>query len=143
MPAYPSDEMGEADALDEYVFGDWKDDQGFIPTLDRANELLERFARSSRRFEVIYASQADRYDAGCVPTTENFRFLGFDVASGTPFWSIVADLPRELLFVATRLNENGLLDQIRDAKEYLAAYHASDLADDSPFLRIWDVYLVQ
>lgn len=33
----------EAEPLDDYVFGDYKDEEALIPTLERAKELLHRF----------------------------------------------------------------------------------------------------
>jgi hypothetical protein len=54
LPPYPTDEETEAEALDAYVFGDFKNEDGLIPTLEAARILLKQFSGSLRKFEIIF-----------------------------------------------------------------------------------------
>ena len=57
VPAYPSDHAEEDAALDDYVFGKYKDDDSnLIPDYPRVLDLWQRLAPSPRRFETRFAS---------------------------------------------------------------------------------------
>jgi len=117
-----------------------------IAGLAKARELLSLFARSPRKYEIIYceSTEAER-GAGELPacTNQSGQFLGFDVAPiGGEFWSILDDMPAELKTYASDLNPNGLFDKQSSAEEYLDKYRRMELPDyDMPFM-IWRVYAV-
>jgi len=67
MPPYASDFPEEQVAIDSYVFGGFKDENGIIPSLKKAKELIRLFARSPRRMEIIYYETTDEPDQGVVP----------------------------------------------------------------------------
>lgn len=98
LPAQPSDFEEESEALEEYVFGDYVDDDAtVIPTLQKARELLFLFANSPRDFEILYC-EADVF-ADDLEDEAEYRLLGFDVAGITgDCWSIVDDFPPEQQF---------------------------------------------
>jgi hypothetical protein len=89
-------------------------------------------------FEIIWTKNAD---VACrVP--DDWRFLGIDVASTAPFWSIIADPPRAAFVDALdqQLNENGLFARDADAKRYLLNYRYARPTRGDVFLDLWDVY---
>ena len=139
LPPYPSRVPEEEQAVEDYVFGSYKNKEGLIPESALARELLTRLSKSPRRFEIIYARA---YAGGReLLQAEPLHFLGYDVGCPSPFWSIVGDFPIELSSHSARLNEYGLFKEVGDAEAYLRAYHEGSFADDSPRLRIWEVYL--
>lgn len=143
MPPYPTENDAVEEALDEYVFGEYKNEEGVIPSLDLAKELLKRFNSLSQKFELIYTLSCDEARPALQP--QEFTSLGFDVACHAPFWSPVGDLPIgvEIKSFRDRLNEHGLFAFFEDAKEYLAAYRSQWLEDSETVLTIWEVYLVK
>src|SRR5262245_51723759 len=59
LPPYSHKIPEESEAIDEYVFGDYKSKEGAIPTLEKAQELLQLFRHSRRQFEIIYYETMD------------------------------------------------------------------------------------
>lgn len=132
----------EAEALDEYAFGNYTNEQGFIPDLESARKLLSLFAKSPRKFKIIYCRE--RQGQAKLPSSEQeIHFLGFDVAgSESPFWSIVVNFPSEpkAKEFLSRLNKDGLFEFFKDAQEYLEFYRFNKLPDYDLPLNIWEVY---
>lgn len=152
IPAYNIREHGgnlpeEEKALDAYVFGNYKNESGFIQTLEKARQLLALFARSPRKFNIIYCqgvgtSAANQFE---VPSVTAWKLLGFDVVSlGGTFWSIVADFDPSLGEFLKELNDSGLFKTAEDAKKFLERYSALKLPhyDDTDF-EILEVRLVE
>jgi hypothetical protein len=131
---------------DPYVFGNFTDKTGLIPTLSKVQQALAHFTKviPTESLEIIYAQQ---YNAAEIPSqTANSNFLGYDVAGEeSPFWSIVADFPfPEPGFkrFVDKLNSFGLFSAVADAKEYLKLYIARKLSHyDSPLV-LWSIYRV-
>ncbi|GIW91995.1 MAG: hypothetical protein KatS3mg110_0036 [Pirellulaceae bacterium] len=130
VPAYHVESQGspypeEREAIDAYVFGDFKDyETNLIPTYEKAVELLQMFSRSPRRYEIIFCC-SDETDAKNVslPGAQLER-LGYDVACLDGYWSIVLDMPYSDWALPFRklLNSNGLFDRKEDALEYRRQY---------------------
>ncbi len=139
LPPYPPANDDDQEALDEYVFGHYKNDEGLIPELAQAKELLSKFARSRQEFEIIYVAD---HEPGM--NLQSGQFLGFDVAGQSPFWSIVGDLPPDPTsrVFADTLNKHGLFDSKEDARRYLETYRSRWQEDPDLVLRIWEVHLV-
>jgi hypothetical protein len=120
------------------VFGEFRNGDGLISSLNLATKLLALFSRSGRKFEIIYCSTAD------MALAADGDLLGYDVAAtGGEFWSIVRDFPSAEVMKAYRsiLNANGLFDQATKAEAFLSVYRNGQLADwDMPF-EILSVYL--
>ena len=138
QPASPSDFPEEAEELDQYVFGRFKEPvTNLIPTYERARQLLDAFSKSPRKFEIIFCGYGldDLNLEAFAPL--KMQGLGYDVAgvSGDG-WSIVCDMPESdwaRPFIAS-LNEFGLFQTRLDAENYLREYRAHQEADfDSPF----------
>jgi hypothetical protein len=131
-------------ALDDYVFGKYKDKEGLIPNFELARDLFRKFGASSQKMEIIYA-RALKPGSARNRVSGIYELLGFDVACGTPFWSPAADLPTDgaVEIFAQRLNQNGLYKNFDDAAEYLDAYRARWLKDETIVLKIWEVYQVK
>lgn len=124
MPPYPTSIPEESVVIDDYVFGKYKDSDGLIPTLALANQLVDGFSDSPREYEIIYV---ETLDAPVDDSKEEFDLLGFDVACGAPFWSIVADWPKKKHDLHnSKLNQNGLFPNWHDAHNYLVDYLAED-----------------
>jgi hypothetical protein len=130
VPAYPSKLREEEQAMDRYVFGDFKhSDVNLIPTQQRAEELLALFAGSPREFEILRCVLVSP-DAP-TPTPRHFP-LGYDVAViNGDGWSIVKDFPDDprISRFANKLNRNGLFDNAQDAFSFREQYIAHRLAD--------------
>ena len=140
LPPYSPHEQFKQEALEDYVFGKYKDEAGLINDLSLAQELLARIKNPTQEFEVIYVRQ---YKEACEINWEpGFRFLGYDVAGHSPFWSIVGDLPPEAESTfSERLNEFGLFDSSKEASTYLETYRSKWLTDPSLELIVWEIYL--
>src|SRR2546426_4863141 len=144
LPPYPSDVIEEKEAIDEYVFGDYKAADGTIPTLEKAKQLIRLFSRSPRPFEIIYyetveEAQESESDAG-------MSVLGYDVASpGGDRWSIVSDFPPapEMQHFVAELNEFGLFGTQWVAQRFLEEYKRLQLPDYDMDLRVLRVYEVE
>jgi hypothetical protein len=55
LPPYPSNVVEEEEPLDDYVFQKkYNSEEGLIPSLSLARELVNRFRKSPRQFEIIY-----------------------------------------------------------------------------------------
>jgi hypothetical protein len=138
LPAHPSDDENERDALEEYVFGGIKNDvTNLIPSLDAAVRLQRLFAASKHGYEILFCSEGPRAAQSNqeheVPTEQ----LGYDVAAiRGDYWSIVADLSSSDWAARFRssLNAFGLFARRDDAEAYLREYLDHDEPDsDSPF----------
>ena len=143
VPAYPSTVPEEERAMEEYVFGEFTNETGFIPTLASAVALLNLLTASPRQFEIIYCEE---WSGVAASGLGDFRLLGYDVA-GAPgdLWSIVGDFPDGDLGVQVyreRLNRYRLFDQATDALQYWKAYRESRLADHDLPLAVLGVYAV-
>lgn len=78
------------------------------------------------------------------PAPRGSKFLGIDIASKAPFWSVIADPPSDP-FVnesKSRLNANALFEKEDDARRYLHDYRSSHPDKSGIFLTLWDVYSV-
>src|SRR5262245_30303775 len=82
MPYYhPSDDVREERAIDEYVFGDFKDDDSnLIPSLEAAVKLCRMLRSGGRRFEIIYCRNAEQPVPLSRVEIANVESLGYDVA---------------------------------------------------------------
>lgn len=124
LPPYPTDIVEEKDALKQYVFGDYKNEDGFIEEISNAHELEEKFDISNREYEIIFCiSKLDK----SINKENDFsgKLLGYDIADcKTPFWSSLNDYPTDKYMskYLSELNESGLFDSIENAMEYLKDY---------------------
>lgn len=149
MPAYyfphESPFPEENLAMDLYVFsGNYKDDNGLIPSLSKAQELLKMFLASSRReFEIIYVETCDDEEQTCMELP-NMVELGYDVAGEAPFYSHVFDFPRGEDFKGffESLNEHGLFGSVHLAREFLSKCVALGVPDIDDGVRIWRIFRV-
>lgn len=133
VPAYPSTREDENDALDAYVFGDFKDgDSNMISEYGKALELLRMFPTSSDRYEVILCCEGGTSQAIHKLTPVRSKPLGYDVAVVRgDYWSVVNDFCGSQWaapFVA-KLNENGLFGTREVAETYLQHYVKHKEAD--------------
>lgn len=147
-PGYPFDYPEEADALDEYVFGDVKSEEtNLIPDLATALKLLTKFSSSPRDFDVILCSTGPNDVIFKTLMSDKFVVLGYDVLGVTPLgydvaavkgdsWSIVYDFAagdwaKPFL---TCLNQYGLFRERSDAEEYYRGYREhNEPGADCPF----------
>ena len=134
VPAYPSSFEQEEPAMDLYVFGDYKNEEGFIPSLDKALELWRGFSCSPRDFEILFCRD-HTFDKSF---SANHVYLGYDISSvGGDFWSIVGDFPSHpaMQQYLTSLNNVGLFESASIANSFLDDYKKLELADyDIDFL---------
>src|SRR5262249_16404838 len=119
MPPYPSSHPEEAEAMDQYVFGDFKDEMqnDLIADLQSARKLLEMFRDKPTSYELIFVSNGDEEPEGIQADA-----FGYDVANaGGEWWSPVSEFPRRPNFQAFRdkLNQAGLFSQREDAQAFL------------------------
>jgi len=142
-----SEEYYEKGFNDPYVFGEYTNEAGLIPSVELALEVLGRFAEVMPpvTLEIIYAQSCDNNDNPSLHSA-NLEFLGYDVAgSESPFWSLVADFPLPESVLSSflgRLNDSGLFSSINDTKAYLQEYIRHKLPHyDSPWT-LWRVYRV-
>lgn len=138
IPASPSGIPEEAEALDRYVFGHYKDPEtNVIPTYEKARELLDALSSSPRRFEIIFCGTGPDDPALHALTTLIRQDLGYDVAGiSGDCWSIVDDIPESdwaKPYIAI-LNESGLFPTRSNAERYLGEYRENQETDfDSNF----------
>ena len=142
-----SQEKYEQGFNDPYVFGDYTQKGGLVPTLELAERIQNRFTEvgSSPELEIIYV----RF---CEPTVRwptqlpGFTFLGYDVAGiEGPFWSMVKDFPLDPAandFLAL-LNENGLFNSVKDGSAYLETYCSQKWPDYDLPVTVCEVYFVK
>lgn len=137
LPPQPALLRQEAEALDAYVFGKYKDANGLIPSEERARELRDLFAVSPRSFEIICVETVD--DESSPPRR---TLLGYDVAGETPFESAVGNWPGQLFAECrVRLNEFGLFQSADEAKEFFHQFRRM-YPDEQPGLMVWRVWAV-
>jgi hypothetical protein len=138
-------EMYDKGFEDPYLTGKVLNEDGLIARLEDVESVLDVFSRMVDRddLEIIYA---ERRDVLNVPLSYHaYRFLGFDVATRSPFWSIVADLDvsyPEGRDIQAKLNENGLLASAQAGMQYRQAYGDTHPEDSSVDLLIWAVSLL-
>ncbi len=136
MPPY-YDGTPKDSAMDDYVFGDYKNEAGLISTYDRAGELRRRLADEGSDCEVIYAiTIGDARESTAVTT----RLLGYDVVAESPFYSIVADWCPDDLLASRELNVNGLFDDGKQAKDWVIEYrrqYPEDAAIPYWIAKVW------
>jgi hypothetical protein len=132
---------------DPYVFGEYTNEAGLIPSLQLALEVLGRFTEvvPPVALEIIYAQSYDNNDNPSLHSA-NLEFLGYDVAgSESPFWSLVADFPLPEAILNSffcKLNDSGLFSSIDDTKAYMEEYIRHKLPHyDSPWT-LWRIYRV-
>jgi hypothetical protein len=138
-PAW-SQKAYEAGFDDPLVFGNYTNSDGFIMTLTGARKVKDLFrnANPTLDLEVIWIRETGSTDA--VPHASTF--LGIDIASKAPFWSVIADPPSDP-FVnesKSRLNANALFEKEEDARRYLHDYRSNHPDKNVVFLTLWDVY---
>jgi hypothetical protein len=140
LPAYPSNLPEEQSALDEYVFGKYKNKEGLIPSLKKARNLFDLFRWSPRSFEIIYCEVYKNNQE--LQGKSHCKFLGYDVAGiGGDFWSPVGDFPIEWYMrpFLMQLNEHGLFSTYGDAAAFLYEYRTRRLADYDLPLTVFSV----
>jgi hypothetical protein len=121
---------------------------GLIQTAENAKKLLRSLTdlRPLEPMEIIFARASD--DAWGPPLEDaTLELLGIDVAADAPFYSIVADMPRDprLAKFERLLNEHGLFRARNHAADYAQSYFSNDLSagDSEPPLKLWEVYRVK
>lgn len=144
VPEYPPTDALEAKAMDEYVFGDYKNpDTNLIPTFELANKLLSAFAASPRKFEVIFCCEGPDCPYLRSLDAQKKQELGFDVTGlSGDYWSIVGDIPDVEWTEAYKhsLNSFGLFNTREEAQRFLNDYREHREADwDSSFKVIYVV----
>ena len=142
VPSYPSDYGEESDAIDKYVFGDFKDtESNVIVSLDEALELLRMFSASPRHYEIIFCCDGPESVALRELGREKIVCLGYDIATTRgDGWSIVGDFcaGEWAARFAERLNEHGLFNTRSDAESYLREYKRHRGPDhDMPFCIVY------
>jgi len=129
---------------DPYLFGKYTDDDGLIPELSLAKEMLQDYTEiePSQNLEIIYARNQQTFSSK--PISKDLLFLGFDIATTMPFWSIVNDSPApsdpRFHDYLKLLNESGLFDSEKVVGDYLASY-LLHYPSKGKHLRIWEVYV--
>jgi hypothetical protein len=148
VPASTSKIPEEAQALNDYVFGNFKDfETNLILTYSKAHELWMAFSKSSREFEIIFCCAGPDDVAMNSLTSVEWQALGYDVAGICgDYWSIVDDIPASdwaKPYVAA-LNESGLFRTRNEAAQYLREYRDHREADyDSQFDVVYVVRVIQ
>lgn len=122
-----------------------------LPTTDLAEQVLEAYAelRPRESMAIVFARLVE--DHATPPLDRpGLQFLGYDLANlGRPFYSIVADRPRNPGPPMERLlnarNAHGLFISADTAREYRDAFlelEARDPVCDPGRLAVWEVYAV-
>lgn len=129
---------------DPYVFGDFSDATGLIPTRGAAQAVVRRFIAVHRAGDLdrVYVQQTGE-EKTVTSTAAGIAFLGFDVAGpASPFWSIVVDFPDDAAMrpYLQWLNEHGLFSSADEAAAYLTAYRAFQIPDHDLPLVIWRIH---
>jgi hypothetical protein len=137
-----SEQEYEAGFNDPYVFGNYVNSAGLIPTVAEAHEVRERFleVHPHAELEVLWTRECGI----CVDVPPDYAFLGIDVACTAPFWSILADLPPDAFVqeAKDRKNQNGLFRGEADARWYLSQYRIRHPESTGTDLFLWEVYAV-
>ena len=136
IPEYPSKFSEEEAALDDYVFGDYKNiDTNLIPDYSKAYELWQRLAISRRQYEILMccSGPSDPLAISIPAAAASVVPLGYDVAAiQSDCWSIVDDFASGSWAerYRTLLNEYGLFDARENAERYLKEYQAHGEPDN-------------
>ena len=138
VPPYPTDDENEQDALEQYVFGDYKNDAtNLISSFDSAVRLYLLLSLSKHRYEILCCCKDPEVVRSVERDSVEIEHLGYDVAAvRRDYWSIVADLPQKSWTsrFRNRLNGFGLFARRADAETYLREYRDRGEPDsDSPF----------
>jgi hypothetical protein len=136
-------EIAEA-GLDLELIASVEDEVGVLTSLAGARLVAAHWRRFIHDELEICAVRTEGAQA-----VEDWRVLGWDIAAGAPFWSIVEDFPavEELGPFQARLNDHGLYPDASAAREYLDAYRrlreseprGETLEEESEPLRLWEV----
>lgn len=117
------------------------DDNFMTANREQALLVAELFQKifPERRIEIIYVDNAPAVNA---EVSNDYPFLGFDVAGDAPYYSVLGNFPqkRELRPFLERLNSYGLFDSHVDAEEYLTVCRQIGWAEprQRPFL--WSIW---
>src|SRR5262245_46539959 len=126
VPPWPADDESEQDAVEQYVFSDYKDDTtNLIPTLEAAVQLQRSLSSGTHHYEILFCCDDPQDVSRVAQRGVDVEHLGYDVAGVSgDYWSIVADLSGSAWAIRfrERLNEFGLFSQRADAEEYLKEY---------------------
>lgn len=128
MPTYPSDDPYEQEVLEEYVLGDFRDDDtNLIPSLEKANKLCTWLNEFSKKYlyEVLFCCDASKSYPDFALLNCTMETRGYDIATiRGDYWSIVEDMPPDdwVLKYKSVLNEKGLFSTRKEAKDYLLEY---------------------
>lgn len=123
---------------DPYFSGKYTDEHGLIFNLPLAKQVLQNYIKveNPADFEIIFVG-TNKLGNEHRSMPKELRFLGFDIACFSPFWSIVVDLR------SAQLNANGLFNTLVDAVTYYDYYLSSQDKDQGLILNIWEVYNVE
>lgn len=140
VPPYPADDENEQHSVEDYVFGDYKDEAtNLIPSFDSALRLHCALSSGGHKYEIVFCCEDSDSDA--VHRIERnglkIEHLGYDVANlRGDYWSIVGDFSRSAWASHFRggINEFGLFRRRADAEAYLKEYRDRGEPDsDSSF----------
>jgi hypothetical protein len=134
--------------VDEGNFAEFLSAAELASSLEAANRNLKLLGELhlDEALEIIFVRASD--DPLVLTVGDQLvGLLGIDVAGDAPYYSIVADMPRDpcVAKFAALLNEHGLFAEKRDAAEYARVYFAEglDVGDADPPLKLWEVYRVK
>ena len=139
-PPYSTHFPEETTAIEDYVFGAYKDaDPSLIIDYSKAIELWQRFKVSRRPYEILLCCSGpdDQSITEVKQRGASIAPLGYDVANiRGDCWSIVGDysVGEWAKLHVEGLNNNGLFNTRGDAEQYLKGYVDHQEADwDTPF----------
>jgi hypothetical protein len=134
--------------VDEEKFAEFMSGAELASSLKGAEKNLKLLGElhSDEALEIIFVKASN--DPSALTVGDQLgELLGIDVAGDAPYYSIVADMPRDprVAKFASLLNEHGLFAEKRDAAEYARVYFAEglDVGDADPPLKLWEVYRVE
>lgn len=140
VPPIPTEaeEGEEAECLDEYVFGEIKDEgTNLIGNAADAFELGERLKTGRQRYEVLFVCDGPESVSRLEAESYRADALGYDIAAiQADYWSIVGDFSNAGWARPYRalLNRHGLFDTRASARSYLQEYRLHRDPDaDAPF----------
>jgi len=126
VPPWPTDDEGEQDAVDQYVFGQYKDDAtNLIASFAAAVRLQRLFSSSRYNYEILFCCAEPEDVRTITERVVEIEHLGYDVAGiGGDYSSIVADFSPSnwASHFRKRLNAFGLFSRRGDAEAYLRQY---------------------
>jgi hypothetical protein len=124
-PHETADGPHEQAVLEQYVFGEYKDEAtNVILSFERALQLFRSFSSSRHKYEIVFCSESEQILPNLGPDLR-VEPLGYDVAAVRgDYWSIVDDFsPSEWASLYRRqLNEFGLFRGKQEARAYLMEY---------------------